>query len=178
MVKCGNNISIFELLKANKHKKVIDFDSQYDCKADAKGRVMLPVALKNKLLPVLKDGFVIKRAISGACLELWPMAEWRVEMAKIKKLNRFVKKNNDFIRIFLSGVKEIEIDSTGRLLIPRNLIAIAGIKKEITLSPGINIMEIWDKESYEKAISMPDDEFEALAEDVMGDEGEDVPNVS
>ncbi|GAB5475852.1 MAG: division/cell wall cluster transcriptional repressor MraZ [Maribacter sp.] len=157
---------------------MIDFDSQYDCKADAKGRVMLPVALKNKLLPVLKDGFVIKRAISGACLELWPMAEWRVEMAKIKKLNRFVKKNNDFIRIFLSGVKEIDIDSTGRLLIPRNLIAVAGIKKEITLSPAINIMEIWDKERYEKAVSMPDDEFEALAEDVMGEVGEDAPDVS
>ncbi len=178
MVKCGNNIYIFELLIRNQPFNVIDFDSQYDCKADAKGRVMLPVALKNKLLPVLKDGFVIKRAINGACLELWPMAEWKVEMTKIKELNRFVKKNNDFIRIFLSGVKEIEIDSTGRLLIPRNLVAVAGIKKEITLSPAINIMEIWAKERYEEAVSMPDDEFEALAEDVMGDIGKDAPDVS
>ena len=106
------------------------------------------------------------------------MAEWKVEMTKIKALNRFVKKNNDFIRIFLSGVKEIEIDSTGRLLIPRNLFAVAGIKKEITLSPAINIMEIWAKERYEEAVSMPDDEFAALAEDVMGDNGKGVPDVS
>ncbi|MFS4469646.1 division/cell wall cluster transcriptional repressor MraZ [Maribacter sp. 2210JD10-5] len=156
---------------------MINFNAQYDCKADAKGRVMLPVALKNKLLPVLKDGFVIKRSVSGACLELWPMSEWNIMMGKINKLNRFVKKNNDFIRIFMSGVKEIEIDNAGRLLIPKNLVAVAGIKKEITLSPAVNIIEIWDKESYEEAITISNDDFEALAEDVMGD-AEDVPDVS
>jgi MraZ protein len=139
---------------------------------------MLPVGLKNRLLPVLKDGFVIKRSVSGACLELWPMREWNVMMQKINKLNRFVKKNNDFIRIFMAGVKEVEIDSTGRLLIPKNLVAVAGITKEITLSPAVNIVEIWDKASYEKAIDVTADEFAALAEDVMGNEGEDMPDVS
>ncbi len=157
---------------------MINFNGSYDCKADAKGRVMLPVALKNRLLPVLKDGFVIKRSVSGACLELWPMGEWNVMMKKINKLNRFVKKNNDFIRIFMAGVKEVEIDSTGRLLIPKNLVAVAGITKEITLSPAVNIIEIWDKASYEKAIDVTADDFAALAEDVMGNEGEDIPDVS
>ena len=157
---------------------MINFNGSYDCKADAKGRVMLPVALKNRLLPVLKDGFVIKRSVSGACLELWPMGEWNVMMKKINKLNRFVKKNNDFIRIFMAGVKEVEIDSTGRLLIPKNLVAVAGITKEITLSPAVNIVEIWDKASYERAIDVSADDFAALAEDVMGNEGEDMPDVS
>lgn len=157
---------------------MINFNGSYDCKADAKGRVMLPVGLKNRLLPVLKDGFVIKRSVSGACLELWPMGEWNVMMQKINKLNRFVKKNNDFIRIFMAGVKEVEIDSTGRLLIPKNLVDVAGITKEITLSPAVNIVEIWDKASYEKAIDVTADEFAALAEDVMGDEGDNVPDVS
>ena len=156
---------------------MINFNGSYDCKADAKGRVMLPVALKNRLLPVLKDGFVIKRSVSGACLELWPMSEWNVMMKKINKLNRFVKKNNDFIRIFMAGVKEVEIDSTGRLLIPKNLVAVAGITKEITLSPAVNIVEIWDKASYEKAIDVTADDFAALAEDVMGDEDKEVPDV-
>lgn len=157
---------------------VINFNGSYDCKADSKGRVMLPVSLKNTLLPVLNDGFVIKRSVSGACLELWPMAEWNKMMQKINKLNRFVKKNNDFIRIFMAGVKEVEIDTMGRLLIPKNLVAVAGITKDITLSPAVNIIEIWDKESYEKAIDVSAEEFAMLAEEVMGNEGDDAPDVS
>jgi DNA-binding transcriptional regulator/RsmH inhibitor MraZ len=44
-------------------------------------------------------------------------------MAKINKLNRFVKKNNDFIRRFTAGVK-VDIDSLGRVLIPKDLISL------------------------------------------------------
>lgn len=157
---------------------MINFNEAYYCKADAKGRVMLPSALKNRLLPVLKEGFVLKRSVSGACLELWPMSQWEEMTLKIKKLNRFVKKNNDFIRIFMAGVKEVEIDNAGRLLIPKNLMGIAGITKEIALSPSIDIIEIWDQGSYEKAIKITDKEFEELAEDVMGDLGENIPDVS
>jgi len=157
---------------------VINFNEAYYCKADAKGRVMIPSALKNRLLPVLKEGFVLKRSVSGACLELWPMSQWDDMMLKIKKLNRFVKKNNDFIRIFMAGVKEVEIDSAGRLLIPKNLMSIAGIVKEIALSPSVDIIEIWDKDSYEKAIEITDEEFEVLAEDVMGGFDENIPDVS
>ncbi|MDE3743678.1 division/cell wall cluster transcriptional repressor MraZ [Maribacter polysaccharolyticus] len=157
---------------------MINFNEAYYCKADAKGRVMLPSALKNRLLPVLNEGFVLKRSVSGACLELWPMAQWNEMMLKIKKLNRFVKKNNDFIRIFMAGVKEVEVDNAGRLLIPKNLMSIAGIVKEIALSPSVDIIEIWDKDSYEKAIEITDDDFEVLAEEVMGGLGENIPDVS
>ena len=45
---------------------------QYDCKADAKGRVTLPVSLKSQLLPILEKGFVIKRSVFQNCLELYP----------------------------------------------------------------------------------------------------------
>ncbi|MGB5555311.1 MAG: division/cell wall cluster transcriptional repressor MraZ [Flavobacteriaceae bacterium] len=157
---------------------MINFNGAYDCKADAKGRVMLPVALKNQLLPVLQEGFVIKRSVSGACLELWPMGEWNIMMKKVNSLNRFVKKNNDFIRIFMAGVKEVEIDNAGRLLIPKNLVAIAGIEKDITLSSAVSIIEIWDKDSYEKAIDVTPEDFEAMAEDVMGSDGDIVGDVS
>ena len=157
---------------------MINFNEAYYCKADAKGRVMLPSTLKNRLLPVLAEGFVLKRSVSGACLELWPMSQWEDMMLKIKKLNRFVKKNNDFIRIFMAGVKEVEIDSAGRLLIPKNLMSIAGIVKEIALSPSVDIIEIWDKDSYEAAIEITDEEFEVLAEDVMGGHDENIPDVS
>ena len=82
----------------------------YECKVDAKGRLLLPAPLKKQLAANLQDGFVLKRSVFDKCLELWPMAEWNLMMQKINKLNRFNKKNNDFIRKFMAGVKMIEID--------------------------------------------------------------------
>ncbi|WP_223032827.1 division/cell wall cluster transcriptional repressor MraZ [Hanstruepera marina] len=145
----------------------------YECKVDSKGRLMLPAALKKQLLPVLQEGFVLKRAVFQPCLELYPMSEWEALMQKVNKLNRFKKKNNDFIRRFTAGVKMIEVDATGRLLIPKDLIGFAGISKEIVVSSAINIVEIWDKDRYEKAIDDATGDFADLAEEVMGQDDDD-----
>lgn len=140
----------------------------YECKADTKGRLMLPVALKKQLLPVLQDGFVLKRAVFQPCLELYPMSEWTRMMDKVNKLNRFKKKNNDFIRLFTAGVKIIEVDGTGRLNIPKDLQLFADISKQIVMASAINIVEIWDKDRYEHAINTATSDFAELAEEVMG----------
>jgi len=153
---------------------VISFIGTYDCKADAKGRVMIPVTLKNQMAPVLNKGFVIKRSVFQPCLELYPMDEWNLLMQKMNKKNRFRKKNNDFIRRFSAGVKPIEIDATGRLLIPRNLMEIAGISKHVVLSSTINIIEIWDKDSYENVLEETAVNFAELAEEVMGEDGDEL----
>ncbi|MUH35995.1 division/cell wall cluster transcriptional repressor MraZ [Zobellia amurskyensis] len=157
---------------------MINFIGTYDCKADAKGRVMIPVALKNQMAPILNQSFVIKRSVFQPCLELYPMEEWNLLMEKMNKKNRFKKKNNDFIRRFSAGVKVIEIDGTGRMLIPKNLVEIANISKEVVLSSAINIIEIWDKESYEKVLEETAEDFAELAEEVMGDDGDDESYVS
>ncbi len=147
---------------------MVNLIGTYECKADAKGRLMIPVAFKKQLSPVLQDGFVLKRSVFQSCLELYPMAEWNLLMQKINKLNRFKKKNNDFIRRFTAGVKIVEIDAAGRLLVPKDLVNFAGIKKELVLSSAVNIIEIWDKDQYEKVIDDVAVDFADLAEEVMG----------
>lgn len=96
------------------------------------------------------------------------MSEWNAMMAKINKLNRFVKKNNDFIRRFTAGVKMVEIDALGRLLIAKDLTVFASIDKDVVLASAVNIVEIWDKDLYEKSLDNGDVDFADLAEDVMG----------
>ena len=129
---------------------------------------MLPSALKKQLSPVLASGFVLKRAVFQPCLELYPMGEWEALMQKVNKLNRFKKSNNDFIRRFTAGVKIVEVDGAGRLLVPKDLIGFANISKSIVLSSAVNIVEIWDKDKYEQAINDATVDFADLAEDVMG----------
>jgi len=129
---------------------------------------MLPSAIKKQLSSVLQNGFVLKRSVFQPCLELYPIEEWNVLMEKVNKLNRFVKKNNDFIRRFTAGVKIIELDVSGRMLIPKDLHSFAGISKEVVLSSSVNIIEIWDKNKYETAIDEATIDFADLAEEVMG----------
>ena len=150
------------------------FIGSYECKLDSKGRIMIPVAIKKQLNPILSKGFVIKRAVFSNCLELYPIDEWNVLMERVNSLNRFNKKNNDFIRRFNAGVRTINIDSSGRLLIPKNLISYVNIKKEIVISSTVNILEIWDKSNYEKAIDEATIDFGSLAEEVMGNKDENV----
>ena len=154
---------------------MVSFIGTYDCKADAKGRIMIPVTLKNQMVPILNQGLVIKRSVFQPCLELYPMSEWNQLMQRMHRKNRFKKKNNDFIRRFTAGVKPVEIDATGRLLIPRNLMSVAEIDKEVVLSSAINIIEIWDKEQYEKVLEETAVDFADLAEEVMGDDGDELP---
>ncbi|MBW6459942.1 MAG: division/cell wall cluster transcriptional repressor MraZ [Bacteroidales bacterium] len=141
----------------------------YECKVDSKGRLMFPVAYKSQLSEILSQGFVIKRSIFRNCLELYPVPEWSAESARINKLNRFRKKNVDFIRKFMAGVKTVELDSTGRMLIPKDLFNFAGLSKDIVMASVVNKIEIWDKAEYEKAVTYDPEEFADLAEEVMGD---------
>jgi MraZ protein len=134
---------------------------------------MVPAALKKQLSKSLNKGFVIKRAVFNKCLELYPLNQWEALMEKVNKLNRFNKKNNDFIRRFTAGVKLLEIDATGRLLIPKDLTNHAKISKKVVVSSVVNILEIWDKALYEKAIDEATTDFASLAEEVMGDQNED-----
>ena len=145
----------------------------YECKVDAKGRLLLPVAFKKQLASVMEKGFVLKRAVFQPCLELYPMQEWESLMQNVHKLNRFKKKNNDFIRRFTAGVKPVDLDVSGRLLIPKDLVGFAGISKEIVVTSAVNIIEIWDKNKYEKAIDDAANDFADLAEDVMGQDDAD-----
>ncbi len=134
---------------------------------------MLPIAIKKQLAAVTPGGFVLKRAVFNPCLELYPIREWLELMEKVNSLNRFNKKNNDFIRRFTAGVKTIEMDVSGRILIPKDLVLHSKILKDVVVSSTVNILEIWDKSLYEKAIDEAALDFGALAEEVMGDKDDD-----
>jgi MraZ protein len=144
------------------------FLGTYECNIDPKGRIMLPASIKKQVQAELGEGFVLKRSVFQNCLELYTMSEWNKLMESINKLNRFNQKNMEFIRRFNAGVKLVEVDANGRLLISKDLLEFAGIQKEVVVSSAVNVLEIWDKQAYEKAVNNSDIDFGSLAEEVMG----------
>ena len=157
---------------------MINILGTYECKADSKGRIMLPSPLKKQIAPILKDGFVIKRSVFNKCLEIHPMSEWKKIVDQVNQLNRFVKKNNDFIRSYMSGLKIVNTDSSSRILIPKDLLEFASLEKQIVLSSSVNIIEVWDKNEYEKSVSKSLKKFGDLAEEVMGDKYDELDGIS
>ncbi|MGB0486463.1 MAG: division/cell wall cluster transcriptional repressor MraZ [Flavobacteriaceae bacterium] len=153
---------------------MINLIGTYECKIDVKGRLLLPVNLKKQLGDHVNESFIVRRSVFQNCLELHPFSEWKLTMEKINKLNKFVKKNNDFIRMYNAGVRIVELDNNGRLLIPKDLSKIYFSNNEIVLTSAINIVEIWDKKQYENLINNSADDFADLSESVMGNQAEDV----
>jgi len=168
VVKSGKKWSKIIYIYKLYQRLMINLIGTYECKVDAKGRLMLPSVLKKQLAPVLAEGFVLKRSVFSSCLEIHPLGEWNVLMGEVNKLSRFVKKNNDFIRLFTAGVKMLEVDSNSRLQVPKDLISFASISKNVVLSCSLNMIEVWDKDQYEQVLKEATSDFAALAEEVMG----------
>lgn len=144
------------------------FIGTYECKIDDKGRLKVPSSLIKQMENFDDKAFVVKRSVFQPCLEVYPMNAWDKVMGKINKLNRFIKKNADFIRMFTAGVKIVELDNAGRLQISKDLTVFANLQKDIVITSAGELFEIWDKDDYEKVISISEDDFANLAEDVMG----------
>ncbi|WP_298930290.1 division/cell wall cluster transcriptional repressor MraZ [uncultured Allomuricauda sp.] len=144
---------------------------QHDCKADTKGRVILPISLKNQLLPVLNEGFVIKRSVFQQCLELYPKSEFDVLMQKVLKKSKINRKYDAFVRNFVAGMKEVTIDGdTARLQIPKNLVEYAEIGKEVVLNAVFDKIEIWNKDKYEMVLADSEKDYADLAEEIFADD--------
>lgn len=146
-----------------------NFIGTYECRIDDKGRLKLPSALAKQMDDFDDDSFVIKRSVFQPCLEVYPMDRWQQLMKKLSGLNRFIKKNADFIRMFTAGVKVAEPDNSGRLQLSKDLIGFANLRKEIVITSAGELFEIWDKDTYENVIATTEEEFAQLAEEVMGD---------
>ncbi len=139
---------------------------EYDCKIDAKGRVMVPAALKKQLPKEAGNEFVLNRGFDK-CLTLFTRADWDKEVEKLDGLNAFNRKDRQFMRLFNSGATEVSIDNAGRILVPQRLIEYAEIEQDVVFYAWGNKIELWSKKNHEEQMKMDADEFSALAEEVM-----------
>lgn len=143
------------------------FFGSYNCKADAKGRVMLPISFRNQLAPVLQDIFVVKKSYLDNCLEFYPIQEWKNVLKGLDEKSQFKPEDVDFVRKFTANLRQVSIDATGRLLIPKDVIVDAGINKNVVLVSMGKYIEIWDKDIYEQTINATKEEKKDLQDRVM-----------
>lgn len=139
---------------------------EYDCKVDAKNRLLFPADLKKQLGNAFDRGFVVNRNLHHHCLTLYPMHEWEILNEKLNKLNRLIKTHDVFIRKFMGGATICLPDASGRILIPKPLAEYAQIKSDIKVIGSNNIIEIWDKDLYHHFLN-EDFDIEQLAKEIF-----------
>ena len=121
------------------------FIGEYEHNVDVKGRVIMPAKLREDI----GDKFIITKGLDG-CLFAYSQSEWANFEEKLKSLPLAQKNARNFVRFFLSGAVECEIDKQGRFLIPSNLREHASLDKEIVIIGVGTRLEIWNKETWEK----------------------------
>jgi len=147
------------------------FLGEYEATLDPKGRFLLPAGIKKQLPEDEGSHFVINRGFEK-CLTIYPMSSWTPLFERISKLNDFDPKVREFRRFFLNGAIATELDSAGRMLIPRNLMEHAGLEKDIVLVSAVNKIEIWSKSTYQQLFdTLSPDAFSELAAQVMAPPG-------
>ncbi len=140
---------------------------EFDCKLDAKGRLMVPAALKKQLPNSENDGLIINRGFEKN-LVIYPKNVWDAVVADLAKLNIYDQENRAFVRAFTRGATELSLDAAGRVLLPKSLVDYAGIGNDLVLACQLDRIEVWDKKSYEDIFDDVPANFADLAQKVMG----------
>ena len=116
---------------------------EYEHTIDAKGRLSMP----SKLRRDMGEAFIVTKGLDG-CLFAFSQDEWKNFETKLKALPLSDKNARNFVRFFLAGATECEIDKQGRFLIPGNLRDAAKLEKEAVIIGVGTRLEIWNKESW------------------------------
>lgn len=137
------------------------FIGEYEHSVDAKGRVIMPVKLREDI----GEKFIVTKGLDG-CLFAYSQTEWSNFEEKLKTLPLTNKNARDFVRFFLSGAIECEIDKQGRFLIPNNLRTYAELEKEINIIGVGTRIEIWNREAWKKYSSSENISADEIAENM------------
>ncbi|MBO4514399.1 MAG: division/cell wall cluster transcriptional repressor MraZ [Lachnospiraceae bacterium] len=120
------------------------FMCEYNHTVDAKGRLIVPA----KFREILGDLFVVCKGLDH-CLYVYSNEDWDAFAKQLSTLPLTNKEARQFVRFFLSGASQVEVDKMGRILVPQSLRAFAELDKDVVLAGVGHRIEIWSKERWE-----------------------------
>lgn len=132
------------------------FIGEYTHSIDDKKRLSVPA----KFRKVLGKKAVITHGLNR-CLAIYSAKEWAVFAEKLAKLSMGRAEDRGFSRFMLAGAYDVEVDSIGRVLVPENLRAYAGLGEKVVLAGVYDRIEVWDDaawKSYKASLEAKADE--------------------
>ncbi|MDR3218472.1 MAG: cell division/cell wall cluster transcriptional repressor MraZ [Dysgonamonadaceae bacterium] len=128
------------------------FIGNMDAKADAKGRVFVPVVFRRILHLAEETQLILRKNESQDCLTLFSKTQWEEELMQLRqKLNKWDAEQQGLFRHFSSQVEVMEMDGNGRILIPKKYLQMTGITHEVRFVGMYDSIELWNPDRLEKA---------------------------
>ncbi|BBD44666.1 MAG: division/cell wall cluster transcriptional repressor MraZ [Petrimonas sp.] len=144
---------------------MLQFLGNIEAKTDAKGRIFVPAVFRKRLQGAEEEFLVLRKDIFQDCLVLYPGTVWENEIETLRsRLNKWNKEQQQVFRQFVLDAERIEMDASGRILIPKRYMVLVGIESEVRFLGVDNTIEIWAKEKLEKPLVDPDEFSERLQE--------------
>lgn len=166
MYVCGRSWEKVESFPLN-FETMTYFSSEYECKLDEKGRVVLPSRFKAALPESSENRIVVTRGFEP-CLTIYPFEEWMKIFQLVAGLNEFNREDRLFQRNFLRGNTEIELDKAGRCNIPKSMQRYAKLDRDVIMVGLGNRIEVWNPEVYDEYLINDQEEFSMLAQKYFG----------
>ena len=126
------------------------FRGVHNINLDAKGRIAVPARYR-QLLHESNDGaLVVTIDTEEACLLVYPINEWEPIQAKLEALPSFNPAARRIQRLIIGHATDIELDSSGRMLLPAPLREYAGLEKKMVMMGQGNKFELWDEAHWDE----------------------------
>lgn len=138
------------------------FMGEYHHNIDDKGRLIIPSKFRNEL----GEKFIVTRGLEE-CLFVYSMNEWNEIINKLKQLPFTNKDARLFMRMFMSGATECELDKNGRINIPVTLTKYASLDKECVVIGVNERLEIWSSSKFDNFFNENIDNFSDIAENLF-----------
>lgn len=129
---------------------------------DDKGRLILPAKFREQL----EDGVVVTRG-QERCLYVFPLAEFQRIAGQLRQAPVTSKQARDYLRVFLSGASDEAMDRQGRITVPANLRAYAGLSRDCAVIGAGERVEIWDAAAWQTYLEDQETAFADQAEEVV-----------
>ena len=144
------------------------FTSEFECKLDAKGRLVLPSKLKSNLPAASIRQIVIRKGFEPNLI-IYPLNEYKKLHNKISSLNEFNSEQRKLKRNFFSSIIQVDLDNSGRFLIPKNMLTHATINRQVIICGMGNVIEIWNDKIYKKHLINDSETYSELAQKYLDD---------
>lgn len=138
------------------------FLGEYQHSLDPKSRIIIPSRYREEL----GERFVATKGLDD-CIFIYPLEEWASIGAKLRTLPLTQGKARSFVRFFLAGAAELEIDKQGRTVLPLHLREYAGVDKDVAIIGVGSRIEIWAHDKWTRYNEMAGSNFEEIAESLV-----------
>ena len=139
---------VFWAWKANYRGNAAVFRGANAISLDAKGRLAMPSRYRDELVSRCAGQLIVTIDAVDPCLCVYPLAEWELIENKLRELASFREENRRLQRLLIGNAVDLELDASGRFLVPPRLREYAKLDKRAMLVGQLNKFQLWDEDTW------------------------------